>query len=302
MEDAMKECSLQPVKRAKLIQVEGVALPDWILDMWEGVKKFQAYPDDLLIATYPKAGTTWIQEIVDMILNEGDLEKCQRAPTHERIPFLECNEMPPYPSGLDMIAAMTPPRVIKTHLPFQLVPQSFWEQDCKAIYVARNAKDNLVSFFFFDKMCRDQPDPGTWDEYFWKFLSGQISWGSWYDHVKGWWKHKDKQRILYLFYEDMKEDPKREIKKVIHFLEKDLPDEVVNKIVYHTSFEIMKNNPMANYSFVPDQVFNQSVSQFMRKGAVGDWKNHLTVAQNEIFDADYRDKMADMTLSFRNEL
>lgn len=32
-----------------------------------------------------------------------------------------------------------------------------------------------------------------------------VSWGSWYDHVKGYWKEKDNKNILYLFYEDMKE-------------------------------------------------------------------------------------------------
>uniref|UniRef100_A0A8D2IWK9 Sulfotransferase n=1 Tax=Varanus komodoensis TaxID=61221 RepID=A0A8D2IWK9_VARKO len=50
---------------------------------------FEARPDDLLICTYPNAGTTWMQEIVDMIQHRGDTQQCARAPIYHRIPFTD---------------------------------------------------------------------------------------------------------------------------------------------------------------------------------------------------------------------
>lgn len=34
-----------------------------------------------------------------------------------------------------------------------------------------------------------------------------VAWGNWFDHVTGWWKAKDRHKILYVFYEDMIEVP-----------------------------------------------------------------------------------------------
>uniref|UniRef100_A0A3B4FBQ5 Sulfotransferase n=1 Tax=Pundamilia nyererei TaxID=303518 RepID=A0A3B4FBQ5_9CICH len=62
------------------------------------------------------------------------------------------------------------------------------------IYVARNAKDSAVSYFHFDRMNKVQPEPGSWEMVF----------GSWYEHVRGWWEKKQTcSNILYLFYEDL---------------------------------------------------------------------------------------------------
>ncbi|XP_073492126.1 sulfotransferase 1C1-like [Aquarana catesbeiana] len=288
--------------RFPLCSVHGVPLMKPIADRWEDLENVQARPDDILIVTYPKAGTTWMQEIVDSIMNDGDIEKSKCAPTHIRSPFLEMFAPPPLPSGLDVLNNTPSPRKIKTHLQFELVPKSFWEQKCKAVYVARNAKDTVVSYYFFDQMNKTQPDPGTWDQYVEKFLKGEVAWGSWFNHVIGWWNAKEKHDILYVFYEDMKEDPKREIRKVMEFLGKNLSEEVLDKVCHHTSFKTMKENPMANYSTVPDIILDQAHMPFMRKGEVGDWINHFTELQNKMFDAEYEKRMKGRDLKFRTTI
>ncbi|MGH0168058.1 UNVERIFIED_CONTAM: hypothetical protein FKN15_072066 [Acipenser sinensis] len=139
-----------------------------------------------------RTGTTWMIEIVDCVMNDGDTERCKRSPSYDRAPFMERNMLKPLPLGLQQLASMPSPRLVKTHLPVQLVPQSFWENDCK-------------------QMNQVLPETGSWEQYFSSFLSGQVPWGSWFDHVTGWWESRAKHRVLYLFYEDLKEDPAREI-------------------------------------------------------------------------------------------
>uniref|UniRef100_V9L1W0 Sulfotransferase n=1 Tax=Callorhinchus milii TaxID=7868 RepID=V9L1W0_CALMI len=291
--------------RCGMTRVEGVCMLEPFAHIWSRVCAFQAFSDDLLIATYPKAGTTWTQEIVDLINNDGDVALSQRAPTHLRIPFLDIPkiaDLPQFPSGLELLEKMASPRTIKTHLPFQLIPPSFWDQNCKVIYVARNGKDNAVSYFHFDRMNLLQPEPGTWSQYLTRFMEGNVPWGSWFDHVKRFWDERENHRILYLFYEDMKEDPRREILKIVEFMDKKLDDEVIDNIVDRTSFNTMKDNKMSNYTTFPATIFNHEISPFMRKGTVGDWKNYFTINQNKLFDSRYKLEMENTSLQFRTEI
>uniref|UniRef100_A0A3B3S9G2 Sulfotransferase n=1 Tax=Paramormyrops kingsleyae TaxID=1676925 RepID=A0A3B3S9G2_9TELE len=266
------------------------------------LQEFQARPDDTLIATFPKAGTSWAIEMVDVVRRGGDISGCLQIPSMMRAPFLELNPPPPFPSGQLHVLNQPSPRLIKTHLPFHLLPPSFVDQNCKMVYVARNAKDTAVSYFHFHRMNKKLPEPGDWNQFFDSFLTGQVAWGSWFDHVTGWWKEKNNHRILYLFFEDIKENPAREIAKLSNFLSKKLDREAVDRIIEHTSFKNMKQNPMTNFSLLPANIFDQSVSPFMRKGEVGDWKNMFTVAQNERFEKEYRQLMSDRGPSFRMEL
>ncbi|KAE8577687.1 hypothetical protein XENTR_v10023017 [Xenopus tropicalis] len=282
--------------------IEGVPLLGSTCDAWDSIYNFQARGDDILIATFPKSGTTWMQEIMDLILQEGDAQKGRRAPTYIKVPFIDLIPTKTMPSGVELAQTMKSPRVLKTHLPINLLPPSFWEKNVKAVYVARNAKDCMVSYYYFHKMNKMLPPPGTWENFFSAFLSGDVPWGSWFDHVIGWGKAMDKHQILFIFYEDMIEDPMREIRKVTKFLGKDLSEEVLENIKYHTSFQAMKENPMANYTAFPSAVMDQTISPFMRKGTVGDWKTHFSGAQNIIFDEEYKKKMEGSGLNFRTEL
>lgn len=62
------------------------------------------------------------------------------------------------------------------------------------------------------------------------------------------------------------QNPKQEIQKILKFLEKDLTEDVLNKILHNTSFEVMKENPMANYTKDFPGVMDHSLFPFMRKG------------------------------------
>uniref|UniRef100_A0A4X2JTD0 Sulfotransferase n=1 Tax=Vombatus ursinus TaxID=29139 RepID=A0A4X2JTD0_VOMUR len=98
---ALSETKSLDLKRNERIDVDyikGILQPTPTCAIWDEIWNFQAKPDDLLISTYPKAGTTWTQEIVDMIQNDGNIEKCKRAPTHLRFPFIEWI-IPPMDSG-----------------------------------------------------------------------------------------------------------------------------------------------------------------------------------------------------------
>ncbi|KAM8960048.1 sulfotransferase 1B1-like [Pelodytes ibericus] len=265
---------------------------------WENVQSFQARAEDVLIITYPKSGTTWMSQITDLLFHGLDTEKTNRGAIFQRVPFLEY-AVPGMPTGTETLDKLESPRVIKTHLPVQLLPQSFWEKKCKMIYVARNGKDVAVSYYHFYRMAIVHPEPGTWEEFLETFMEGKVAFGPWADHVKGWWKIRQQRDILYLFYEDMLEDPKLAVRQVGELMGRKLSDDDLEKIHQLTSFQAMKNNPMANYTTIPSSVMDHSISPFMRKGICGDWKSHFTASQNQKFDEYYQREMSDTDLKFR---
>ncbi len=121
--------------------------------------------------------------------------------------------------------------------------------------------------------------------------------GDWFDHVLEWWKHKDDPNVLFLKFEDMKKDPPLLVRAIAKFIGIDLKPEVISTIAEQSSFAKMKSNNAANYTW-HSSLRNPSERPFMRKGIVGDWRNHFTAEQNAEFDAVYSERMKDSGLEF----
>jgi hypothetical protein len=115
-----------PKFRTKFVLLDNeYVLNDIYRDKIKDFKNFEVRNDDIFIATFPKSGTTWLQEIVYLIMNDCNFDKVSEQNIDLRVPLYEF----PTP-GLEEIKKMPSPRIIKTHLPKSCLPDNI-EKKCK---------------------------------------------------------------------------------------------------------------------------------------------------------------------------
>ncbi|KAM9353901.1 sulfotransferase family 2, cytosolic sulfotransferase 3 isoform 2-T2 [Symphorus nematophorus] len=260
---------------SEFIQYRGINLPPvaHTMESLEYAQNFSVEDTDVFAVTYPKSGTIWMQEILPLVLNGGDLTPIHTIPNWDRVPWLEENRL------AVVVDQLTSPRALVTHFPYHIMPPSFHASKAKVIYVMRNPMDVMVSSYYFHQMAGFLQDPGTFDEFMDKFLEGKVLFGKWTDHLKS-WRHTDLgDRIMYITYEEMVKDLPAALRTMSAFLGSNLNEEVIQKIAEHCSFKTMKANNMSNFSLVPKVLMDSDKSPFLRKGVSGDWKNHFSSEQ-----------------------
>ncbi|XP_014718508.1 sulfotransferase 2A1-like [Equus asinus] len=252
----------------------------------EARESFVFKDEDVLILTYPKSGTNWLIEIVCLVYSKGDPKWIQSVPIWERSPWVEAEY------GYNALKDKEGPRLISTHLPIQLIPKSLFNSKAKVIYLIRNPRDVLMSGYFFYGVSSFAEKFESLEEYFEWFIKGNLPYGSWFDHTHGWMTMRGKENFLILSYEELKQDT-RSIIEICQFLGKKLEPEELNSVLKNSSFQVMKENKMSNYSLLQGQCLSKN-GILLRKGISGDWKNYFTVTQAEAFDKIFQEKMADL--------
>lgn len=280
--------------------VNGVIVPHFIRQ--ERVDELKILPlrsDDLFIATFPKSGTTWTRQIVKLILNNGEDDERQLLGDHDiAIPWLAGHSG----SQITDIDAIPAPRAFFDHMPYGMMPGGPPNSTpSKYLYVARNPKDVLVSLYYHCISGKNHLGfSGVWDDLFRAFINGETFFGSWFDHVLEWWKHKDDLNVLFLKYEDMNRDPPGAVRTIAEFLDCNIQPNVVDKIVEQSSLDRMNHSTSlcTSTSSIRSRYDLDEINPFVRKGIVGDWKNHFTAEQSAEFDALFEEKMKGTGLKF----
>jgi len=266
-----------------------------------GWDDYRARADDIIIATYPKCGTTWTQRIVGMLV----FKSAAPFPVQESSPWPDFR-LPPPGAMLELAESQTHRRFLKSHVPYDSIPIY---EGVKVIHVARDGRDAAMSFHNHKTNITDEvlaemtrismedpkfgtPYPRTEPEPALHFHSwvigeedhiGDPKCGFW--HMENsYWAARDEPDLLLVHYADMKKDLGGEMRRIAAFLDVDIPESLWPELIEAAGFESMKNTadqlmPTAG------EIWQGGGNTFLHKGVNGRWRNVFSPEDLALYDA-----------------
>ncbi|HEY2835724.1 MAG TPA: sulfotransferase domain-containing protein [Rhizomicrobium sp.] len=254
---------------------------------------FKFRDDDIVIATYGKAGTTWMQQILAQLIFKG-AEGIEVSPLS---PWLDLRVMPPEAiAGLEELPHR---RFVKTHLP---VDALVFSPKAKYLYVGRDGRDTVWSLYnhhananehFYEALNNApgrvgppiEPPPESIPDYFrrWLMEDGYPFWSFW-DNVRSWWKIRHLPNVKLVHFNEMKKDLPGSIRSIAAFLDIPIDEATFPAIVEHCSFDYMKSHA-EQVTPLRGAMWNGGATTFINKGTNGRWRDMLTAADTVAYEA-----------------
>jgi aryl sulfotransferase len=245
---------------------------------------FEFRDDDIIIATYAKSGTTWVQQIIAQLLFDGakDLE------TAEMSPWMDLR-IPPKDVKLPIISAQTHRRFLKTHLP---VDALVFSEKAKYVYIGRDGRDVVLSMYNHHANANDtwydalnntpgrvgppiEEPPDSITQYFHDWLDGNgHPWWPFWENTRTWWATRDLPNVYFLHFQNLKSDMPGAIRDLARFLEIPINEDKWVDILLHCSFDYMKANATKSVP-LGGAFWDGGAETFIHKGVNGRWRDVL---------------------------
>ncbi|XP_004306829.1 PREDICTED: cytosolic sulfotransferase 15-like [Fragaria vesca subsp. vesca] len=269
-------------------------------------KHFQARDSDIVVASLPKSGTTWLKALTFAVVNRHRFEVKNHplltTNSQKLVPFLDVdlyanNKVPDFSSNIHE------PRLFATHIPFPSLG-TIKESNCKIVYVCRNPFDTFVSYWqFFNRARPESLGPLSLDEAFDRYCQGTDVYGPFWNTSLGYWKESLKRpnNVLFFKYEEMKNDVAYHLKTLAKFIDYPFTEDeerngLTEDIAKLCSFETMKKLEINKTGAFVMNIGNKCL---FRKAEVGDWVNYLTPTMEERMSKLIEEKFGGSGLTFK---
>ena len=269
-------------------------------------------PDDIIVATYPKCGTTWTQRIVDLLIHQS----AEPRPIMKTYPWLDATFFDPLDEVLQRLDTQIHRRSIKSHLPFDSLPLF---DRVKYIHVVRDGRDACFSMHnhqlgFTDaakqRIAAANPDlrrgnggppppiPEDPRAYFLGWIGEAEAWRDgetpglpFFEFEMTYWRERTLLNLLLVHYNDLKADLAGEMRRISQFLDIETPEEVLAELVRAARFESMQNDGSALLVDI-DTFFDRGHKRFLNKGTNGRWKDVLSDEDLARYDALVKERLS----------
>ncbi len=255
--------------------------------------RYKPRPGDVVVATAPKAGTTWTQRIVSLLI----FQSATPVPIMQIHPWVDCRYQLPIDVMIPMLEAQTHRRAMKSHLPFDALPLY---DEVKYIHTARGGLDACFSFHnhFLNftpqaiggiQRIAEQdghtgsafpPAPEDPREFFLSWMKLQnhdvvpVA-NAFFDIERSYWSERQRSNLLLVHYNDLKADLSGEMKRIAAFLEIETPASLWPELVEAATFEKMKTEGAALLPGI-EMAVKGGHQTFLNKGTNGSWRDVLT--------------------------